>query len=248
MQLKEIINQLSSAESQPKREQQIKLFLDQEIFPKWINENLSKIVVTNGVDILEYFVFNDYLSLGNETEWIHCPMSPLTSLDLMATHSLVLPTPKMVQQIYRAAKIKPRAISWGELYKSETKKFNRDSTKCYVDHSKKVQAQMLQAGWSPGDLVAGHKKDIVLTNILTNSKYKNNVAIYGWFNSDGTIVQNLNAIDHVVTYVDYSHGLRMIKNDCILNGNQSKLTDIFDDKDLCKLVHDEPLKFKKYGK
>jgi hypothetical protein len=248
MYFQEITNKLLSADSQTIREQQIKLFLAQGIFPKWINENLSKVVVSDGLNILEYFVYNDYLCLGNETEWFHCPMSPLTALDLMTTHNLLLPTPKMVQQIYRTAKIKPRAVSWGELYKSETKKYNRDSTKCYLDHSKKIQEQMKQVGWIPGDLVAGHKKDVVLTNLLSNPKYKNNVAIYGWFNSDGTIIQNLNGIDHVVSYVDYSHGLRMIKNNCILNGNQSKLTDLFDDKNLCKLVHDEPLKFKTYGK
>jgi len=248
MNLQEIIDKLSSAGSQSKREQQIKLFLDQEIFPIWISEVMSKVVVSDGVNVLEYFVYNDYLCLGNNTEWFHCPMSPLTCAELMAKYDLVLPTPKMVQQIYSAAKIKPRAISWSELYKNETKKFNRDSTKCYLDHSKKVQEQMIQAGWNSGDLVAGHKKDIVLTNVLSNPKYKTNVAIYGWFNSDGTIIQKLNGIDHIVTYVDYSHGLRMVKDGCILNGNQSKLTDIFEDKTLCKLVHDEPLKFKKYEK
>ena len=248
MNLTDVFNELSSAPNQTVREQKIKSFLAQGILPNWLLQNFCKITVSEGGNTLEYFVSCDYICLGNEQEWIHCPMSPLTALELMATHNLLLPTPKMVKQIYSAAKIKPRAVSWGELYKNESKKYNRDSTKCYFDHSKKVQEQMKLSGWNPGDLVAGHKKDVVLTNILTSSKYKNNVAIFGWFNSDGSIIQNLNAVDHVVTYVDYSHGLRFIKNECVLNGKSALVTDIFKDKEKCTLLHDEELKFFRYGK
>jgi len=226
------------------REKEIESFLFSGLN---INFGFSTVKVTQGQDVLEYYVSNDYLSLGDNFGWIHCPMSPLTPRAFMRTNDYILPTPKMVRQIYSAAITKPRAVAWGELYKSVEKKFNRDSTKCYLDHSNKIKSQMIQLGHKEDNLIAGHKKDVVLTNILANPKYKNNVAIYGWFNSDGTVIQNLNAIDHIVSYVDYSHGLRMIKNDCLLNGMPRKLTDIFSDTRLATMIHDEPLRFKQYG-
>lgn len=236
---------LSQSLNHQKREEKIESFL---LSGELVNFEFTKVQVINGNNILEYFVSTDYISLGNSNGWIHCPMSPLTAAQYMAINDLVLPTPKMVRQIYSAAKIKPRAITWGELYKNQEKKYNRDSTRCYLDHSNKIQEQLLQQNYSFGDLVAGHKKDVVLTNVLTNQKYKNNVAIFGWFNADGTIIQNLNAIDHVVSYVDYSHGLRMIKNKCILNGKETSLLEIFSSLEFCNLVHDEPLRFQKYKK
>jgi len=240
-----IFQTLSNSPTQNKREEQIRSFL---LSKKDLDFGFTKIETRDESNTLEYFVSNDYLSLADSNEWMHCPMSPLTAREYMVMNDYLLPTPKMVRQIYFASKIKPRAISWGELYKNQEKKYNRDSTKCFLDHSNKIQEQLSNLSYNQGDLVAGHKKDVVLTNILTNKKYANNVAIFGWFNADGTIIQNLNAIDHIVSYVDYSHGLRMIKNKCILNGKENLLTTIFNDEKYCNLVHDEKLKFLHYGK
>jgi hypothetical protein len=243
--LQEIIQKLSAAPTQAKREQEIGRFLEIGTLPNFIFEP-TVITVTDKINILEYKVCSEYLCLGTEQEYMHIPMSPLTCKEFMLQRDFVLPTPTMSKQIYSASKIKPGVISWSDLYKNKTKKYNRDSTMCYVDHSNRLQEIIKVKGSKSGELIGGHKKDVVLTNMLTNQKYKNNVAIYGWFNTDGSMIQNLNAVDHVVTYVDYSHGLRMVYNKCKLNGQDATIKQIWNDTNLCKLLHDDVLKFQSY--
>jgi hypothetical protein len=43
---------------------------------------------------------------------------------------------------------------------------------CYVDHSNRLQEIIKVKGSKSGELIGGHKKDVVLTNMLTNQKYK----------------------------------------------------------------------------
>ena len=60
------------------------------------------------------------------------------------------------------------------------------------------------AGQYPGELRAGHKKDVVITNLL--SERPKRVAIYGWHFPSSEPIQPLTTV-HVDWYVDYSHGI-----------------------------------------
>jgi hypothetical protein len=64
------------------------------------------------------------------------------------------------------------------------------------------------AGQYLGELRAGHKKDVVITNRL--SEQPKRVAIYGWQFPSGEAIQPLTTV-HVDWYVDYSHGIRPVK-------------------------------------
>ena len=57
-----------------------------------------------------------------------------------------------------------------------------------------------------GKLVAGHKKDVVITNKVFTKPGK--VAIYGWHKPDGKPIQPLYT-GHAESQVDYSHGIRL---------------------------------------
>jgi hypothetical protein len=94
--------------------------------------------------------------------------------------------------------------------------------------------------------VAGHKKDVVLSNGLKNEKYEKNIAIYGWVKRDGSVIQGLNFISHSETYVDYSHGFRLVSNKCFLNDSETTLQAIWSHPVLSLLLHDEVLKFQSY--
>jgi hypothetical protein len=242
----ELVEKFASAPTQRKREDLIKETLDSNSIPEFLYL-LKPIHVTDGESNLELFVMPDFLCVGTNEDYIQIPMSPLTCSDFLVKNNFLLPTPKLAKEIWKQAKIKLRPVSWPELFNGKEKKYNRDSTKCYEAHSSKIKSMLAsQSDFSLGDLVAGHKKDVVLTNGLLQQKNKGNVAIYGWFNADGTPIQPLNPSSHTVSYVDYSHGLRMIKNDCLLNGEPAKLTEILSDNSLCKLAHNEPLNFLKY--
>ena len=104
-------------------------------------------------------------------------------------------------------------------------------------HNNIINNQLIHLDYR--QLTAGHKKDIVLTNKLAPNNPARRVAIYGWFNNDGSPIQGLNPADHDDLYEDYSHGVRMIANDVIINGNPMRIQDVFKDQILNKLVSDE---------
>ena len=233
------------------REAKVAKLLEENYLPSWLqpqNQKFCPITVINGPDTLVYNVLPDYLALGTDEEWMYIPMSPLTAKKWMQTNNLSFPTKTMVNQIHHQAKIKlTPPISWNALYDHATKKYNRDSTECFKAQSDKLQEMLKKhTEYSHGDLAASHKKDVVLTDYLLTKANQNNVAIYGWFNSDSSVVQNLNPSSHSVSYIDYSHGLRMISNNCVLNGQQTTIQAVWNDLNHCKLLHDAPLKFQSY--
>ncbi len=203
----------------------------------------NPVTVTHGANTLVYEVSPDYLSVGEDDDFIRMPAIPLSVNAFMDRHELMLPTKTMVNQIYSQAPQKIRPITWTEMYDKADKKFNRDSNTCYAEMNRRIQALVHEP---LGTLTAGHKKDVVLSNGLTHEENKGHVAIYGWFNPDGSVIQGLNFVSHVVTYVDYSHGLRMVKRQCILNGQPTTLDVVGSDHELCHLIHDEPLVFLRY--
>jgi hypothetical protein len=231
------------------REQVVARMLDEEKIPEWW-WNFQPVEVHQNEHVLVYYVSPDYITLGEGSDWLPCPMTPLTCKPWMAKHGFCLPTKKMVDQIWHQAPVKgTHPISYSGLYKGADHNPNRDSTRVYIDQGRGVQRQ-LQAnypGFIPGVLVAGHKKDVVLTDYLSSASNKGNVAIYGWFDGKtGEVVQGLNPTSHSISYLDYSHGLRMIKNVCLLDGVTTTIQHIWSDGSLCHLLHDAPLKFQSY--
>ena len=73
----------------------------------------------------------------------------------------------------------------------------------YRRHHQAIEAQRTGR---PG-LIAGHKKDVVVTNRLVSRPDR--VAIYGWHRRDGRPIQPLSLV-HEASYADYSHGIRFV--------------------------------------
>jgi len=208
-------------------------------------ERMHTVTVRRGEHVLTYKVSPDYLCLGADDDWLHMPMTPLACKEWMASRGFCLPTKTMVDQIHAAATTRLPVITWNGLYDRKPQKFNRDSMRCFIDHSHRLQTAYGAAGAKPGDFVSGHKKDVVLSNALTR-EYRGNVAIYGWFGSDGKPVQGFNPKSHSVQYVDYSHGIRCVSADVELDGQKTKIESVFSHPDLCMMLHDEPLRFQSY--
>ena len=236
--LKNLLNTSNSS-----RETYIGNSLAGEDLPAFLG-HLKSIAVVSDKHTLVYRVMPDYLCLGEDTDYIHIPMTPTAAIGWMHKHNFSLPTKTMVDQIYKQSEVKIKPITWNAMYDKAVQKYNRDSTHAYIEQSKRIQGLFAATNKPLGTSIAGHKKDVVLSNALL--KHKKNVAIYGWYNKDGTVIQDLNASSHSVNYVDYSHGLRMVSNVCVLDGVETTLQAIWDDPELCKLIHDEPLKFQSY--
>ena len=86
--------------------------------------------------------------------------------------------------------------------------------------------------------MAGIKKDVVVTDELL--KRPDRVAIYGWHKLDGQPIQPLTTV-HVAWYVDYSHGIRLVDQWCVVDGENKRVEDVLRDKELCVLLSDEGL-------
>ncbi len=202
---------------------------------------IKEIKITETIDGKEYkaliYVFPDYISIGSNEDYFRVPMSPMTAQKIADLMGCTLPTRKIVDEIYKSAdmKLEPKPL---------TEK--REAASTFWQHNQIIQEQI--KGKPFGSLIAGIKKDIVLTNKLKAKP--TSVAIYGWHKLDGKAIQPVSTV-HRSTYVDYSHGARLVMNMMkIVHDNKTETTtvqNILKDPKLSVLLSDEgpidPLKY-----
>lgn len=179
------------------------------------------------------YVTPDYLAIGSDDDYVLVPMSPLTAQAIADQSQTTLPTRKLVDQIYAQAEVKlaPSPQKPGP---------QMMSTDYYARHNATIAGQRERAGQQPGQLTAGHKKDVVITNRLEQKP--KSVAIYGWHQPNGKPIQPLSTL-HENTYADYSHGVRLIGPEITINGVSHSTASVLQDRQLAVLLSDEgPLK------
>lgn len=190
---------------------------------------------TNGKkhDVVCY-VMPDYLSVGSDTDFVRVPITPMAAQAIADAFGCTLPTRKMVDDVYAQAQVRLEPKPLTE---------NRETVETFIQHNSIIESQ--RAGKPLGSLVAGIKKDVVLTNLPADRK--DHVAIYGWHKLDGTPIQPLTSV-HINTYVDYSHGVRLVKRTALVDGNPRDIRDILTDPILHPLLSDEgPIAEPYYG-
>lgn len=152
-----------------------------------------------------------------------------TALAVASQMGFVLPTRKIVDAIYAqsAFHFSPEPMTPGPQMRS---------TEYYRAHNDKIDAQSRARGVLPGVLVSGHKKDLVISRGLIAHPEK--LAIYGWHRPNGQPIQPLSTL-HGACYADYSHGLRLVSETAVVDGEPRSMYDILDDPDLAGIVSDE---------
>lgn len=182
-------------------------------------------------NIATFFVSPDYLAVGSDEDYFLTPLRPETAQRIADALGCSLPTRAMVDAIYAAAEVKlePHPMTPGA---------TMTTVPVFAEHNSIVRTQRLAtlAQHPAGALVAGHKKDVVLSNRLTNALGK--VAIYGWHKPDGKAIQPL-YLGHTSAWVDYSHGIRLVATNVVVNGKAASLVDVLHDKDFAALLSDE---------
>ncbi|MBN1300150.1 MAG: hypothetical protein JW995_02955 [Melioribacteraceae bacterium] len=193
--------------------------------------------------IVEYEVMPDYLAIGSDTDYCRIPLGPLTAQKIADLFGASMPTRKLVNNIFLNADIKLPPITY---YPDGNK---NESVKQFVRHNNKIQNQLDSAGAKPGQLIAGIKKDVVLSNKISDAARPNHVTIYGWHYPTGNPIQPLTNI-HVNWYVDYSHGVRLINNELLIDRKLYNYKDVLTDPNLYKIFSDEsePMKKSSYLK
>lgn len=171
----------------------------------------------------------DYLAIGSDDDFLLIPMRLGTALSMGMDYGFTLPTPRMVDAIYAQADAHfvPQPLPASNAMRS---------TDYSVRHNEMVGMQRAALGVTPGALIAGDKKDLVLTNRLWS--HLDRVAIYGWHLLDGKPIQSLSTV-HGWRYADYSHGARLISTRVFIDGKPRSIFDVMQDPRLAATLSDE---------
>jgi hypothetical protein len=105
-----------------------------------------------------------------------------------------------------------------------------------VDHNRKIRKQRLSLDCPLDTLISGTKKDVVLTNHLARALGK--IAIYGWHRFSDVPIQPLTTV-HSASYADYSHGIRLVSDIVLIDGEPRSIYDVLEDPRLAKVLSDE---------
>lgn len=176
------------------------------------------------------WVMPDYLAIGSNEDFLRIPLTLPSATAIANEFGCILPTRKMVDDIYAQAEyhLKPQPLPAGP---------QMGSNAYFLKHQQMIETQ--RAGIPSGELIAGHKKDVVITNLL-NSRPRQ-IAIYGWHRKAGDPIQPLSTV-HGANYADYSHGIRLISRTIWIDGKPQSMFDVLQDAQLSALLSDEPLK------
>ena len=207
--------------------------------PAWNREFVSVpfTQLLNGSNYSGFFcVLPDYLAVGSDQDYFLAPMTPRLGQQLADRFGCTLPTRKMVSMIWTNAVVKltPQTIPPSKAMAT---------VRVFAVHNVMVRDQRNQRtnGYPLGALVAGHKKDVVVSSkIYTNfaTTVRKPVVIYGWHYPSGNPIQPLYN-GHRENYADYSHGIRLVLDRMSLNGRAIQVSSLLRDPETAALLSDE---------
>ena len=173
------------------------------------------------------WVTPDYLAIGSDEDFLYVPLTYYSATIVADRFGSVLPTARMVDAIYEqsAHHLAPTPLPAGPLMRSNL----------YLErHQQRIDEQ--RAGLPLGELISGHKKDLVLSNRLLQPPGR--VAIYGWHRAPGDPIQPLSTV-HGGGYVDYSHGVRLVSTTLLVDGRPRSIYDALQDARLAPVLSRE---------
>jgi len=172
-----------------------------------------------------YYVSPDYLCIGTDYDWARINITPLAAQKIADNFNCFLPTRKMADDIYKAAKVKLEPVPMYAF---------RDSTPTMWQHHLIIEGQRK----GREGLIAGIKKDVVISGRVSRDKRPDRVAIYGWHMLNGKPIQPLYT-GHINWWVDYSQGIRLVYRKLKVEGKWMDYTVVLKDPVLQKLLCDE---------
>ena len=195
-------------------------------FKKFIPVKIIGIDSSTGKTVhLTFYVATDYLSVGTDKDWARINITPMAAQKIADSFQCFLPTRKMADDIYKAAKIKLEPVPMYAF---------RDSTPTMYHHHLIIEGQRR----GRKGLIAGIKKDLVISGKLIHDAKSDRVAIYGWHKLDGNPIQPLYT-GHINWWVDYSQGTRLIFRKIKVNGKWMDYTDVLKNNSIKHLLCDE---------
>jgi hypothetical protein len=217
--------------SRPQREEAILREILSGNVPEYLRSfrevNVSRVLSDGREHTATLRVLPDYLAIGSSEDFVRIPMGGPTGQRIADAFGCVLPTTRIVDEVWKQADLRlpPRPMTPGPQMMSND---------YYRRHNQTIEAQ--RAGRPLGELVAGTKKDVVLSNGYAG--HPGRVGIYGWHQPDGRPIQGLN-FSHEATYADYSHGIRLVHGTMLVDGIERPVAQVLADPVLSELISSE---------
>ena len=186
------------------------------------------------VHVLEYEVMPDYLAIGSDDDFCRIPMNPRTAQRLADQFGASMLTAKISDHIWSRAEVKLAPFNYVPVGNAN------ELVAKFVDHNEQIERQLSEAGGRHGQLVAGIKKDVILSTRL--AERPDRLVLYGWHRTNGNPIQPVYS-GHVYWYVDYSHGFRFMNNQVMLDGKPAEVTALLQDSVLFRVVSNEDKPF-----
>lgn len=197
-------------------------------FPRYLTK-FKPVYFSDGKNQLVVRVSPDYLAIGSDSNFVRMPMGLDAALSIAQHFDCILPTSKMVDEIYAQSTLKIDAY-----YLPPGK--HMVSNEYYKIHHQWIQGHFIDDLYQ-SSLIAGHKKDVVISKRLLSQE--NRLAIYGWQRlRDASPIQPLSTW-HSRNYADYSHGVRLVSRFAWLNGKKQDLYELIKNPELAHLISDE---------
>jgi hypothetical protein len=158
--------------------------------PDWLRQWVTIEVQASSPNV-KVRVLPDYLCVGDMTDYRHVPLDQHSAQRVADSFGACLPTAKICHAIYRATPPGQRIVAIKRDYYITpwTKRtlirqnWAQTSTSAYNEHSLAIQNAMTGAGINRGQLVSGHKKDVILASGLHRQPRK--IAFHGFYDARG---------------------------------------------------------------
>jgi hypothetical protein len=222
----------------PRREDLIYAQIAAGNVPNWMRK--MALIATNAVikgtnHTVSYYVTPDYMCIGADNDYFLEPMTPLFAQRVANLLDCSLPTRKMVKDIWAQAEVKltPSPIP-PSASMITVPVFYQHSSTVWKQREASLDAHPL------GSLVAGDKKDVVISALLLTNFHTTHtpVVIYGWQQTNGTPIQPLYN-GHAQTWADYSHGIRLVQQAITVDGAPTTVSAVLTNPALAALLSDE---------
>ena len=188
------------------------------------------------------WVSPDVLAVGSDDDFLRVPMTPLAAQEAMDFFSCTFVTSQLSDEIHKQAEVKLSPIAQTVWYPPAMTRPDAKmiSTEFYAKSSEHIEKAFAKEGKPRGALTSGVKKDVILSVKLNHRPVphqlgEGSVVIYGWHYKNGKNIQPESDI-HENTYVDYSHGIRLVSKWMDVDGEKKKVADVLKDKALAPLL------------
>ena len=222
----------------PHRENLVYIQVVEGNVPNWIRQLvlITNSAVINGTNhTAGYYVTPDYFCLGSDSDYVLWPMTPAMAQRIANFTGCSLPTRKMVNEIWAQAKVKlvPEPIPASPAM-TTVPVFDQNNATVWEQRAKYLPELPL------GTLVAGDKKDIVISALMLTNFHRSRspVVIYGWQSTNGVPIQPLYN-GHADTWADYSHGVRLVQEAMTVDGKPTTVSAVLTDPSYAALLSDE---------